>query len=256
MNNKGQILIILAVLLGSMLISFASLIPNFNISIFMLTPPKQALTSMYHNLEINAIAYASRIYIPDRVSFNTPNPQSISLQAESYILYFKSKVENARVNQALWSIINITDGYLFKFTNLGAVLSLNSTVSALALWNISKPHVPVDINTSYKVELTLQDLSIVMNPYRYGFIYNSTIKYIHIVDNIATRHPELNFTAYTLNSITGTWVRTEILKIIYRGNGIYNLAIDIGVPLNAQNPYVIVQVEDSCGVILWFKCQA
>ena len=256
MNSRGQILIVLAVLLGFMFISFASLIPNFNVSIFMLTPPKQALTSMYHSLEINAIAYASRVYVPDRVGFNTPNSQSLSLQAENYILHFKSKVESIRVDQALWNIINVTDDYLFTFTNLGVILNPNSTVSALALWNISKPYVPIDINASYKVELALQDLSIEMNPYRYGFIYNSTVKYMHLVDNVAIRYPEVNFTAYMLNSVTDMWAKTEILKITYRGNGIYNLAIDVGVPLNTQNPYVIVQVEDSYGVILWFKCQA
>ena len=253
MNSKGQILVVLAVLLGSMLISFASLTPSFNVFIFMLTPPKQALTSMYHSLEINAIAYASKIHTPDKVEFNTPKPQSLSLHAKSYVSRLKSKLESIGVGQALWRIINVTGEYLFTFTNLGAVLNLNSTVSALALWSVGKPYVPVNVSTSYKVELVLQDLNIEMNPYRYGFIYNSTVKYLHLVDNVTTRYPEVNFTAYIL--VNGVWSRAEILRTTYRGNGVYSLAIDVGIPLDTRNPYVIVQVEDSYGVVLWFKCR-
>ena len=256
MNSRGQILVVLAILLGSMLISFASLTPSFNIFIFMLTPPKQALASMYHSLEINAIAYASRIHTPSGIGFNTPKPQSLSLHAENYILHLKSKVESISVGKTLWRVINITGNYLFTFTNLGLVLNPNSTVSALALWSISKPYVPLDVNISYKIELAFQDLNIEMNPYRYGFIYNSTVKYLHIVDDVTIRYPEVNFTAYMLSSVTGMWSKAEILKITYRGNGVYILAIDIGVPIDTQNPYVIIQVEDSYGVVLWFKCKA
>lgn len=256
MNSRGQVLVILAIVLGSMLISYASLTPNLNVFISMLTPPKQALTSMYHGLEVNAIAYTSRIYTPDRVNYSTPKPPSLNVQASNYILQVKSRVESSRVGGSLWRTLNITGVYLFTFMNIGELLSLNSTVSASASWSIGKPYAPVEINTSYRVALTLQDLKMEMNPYRYGFIYNATIRYLHLVDNVTVKYPEVNFKAYVLDSATNTWSRAEILRITCRDHGVYGLAIDVGAPSATRNPYVIVEVEDSYGVILWFKCQA
>jgi len=232
-DRKAQALPVFALLFALTLITVSAALPALNVRVYAPKPYSVGLQSMYEHALLNALAYATQQYTPQRTGFTQPSSPSLVTAASTY---WQSEVQAVNAVPRHEKHLNLTGTVSFAFSRLGGLVKRGEAVEASSSFT---PELSWQPSASYKATLKLEGAS-----YASGIV-RLTVRLTH--EYAFKAYPDASLKAYLKRGTA--WVEVP-LSVERRDQGLYAVEVNVG---TVQQPDVILLSLDEHGLALWFR---